>query len=75
MHFILEFSGGTNIERLMNKAEEAGVRVYSVEPFWNHPEDCPSNLIFMGYSLLDKVKIREGIQILRGVWFDEIKQP
>ncbi|WP_312941620.1 PLP-dependent aminotransferase family protein [Oscillibacter sp.] len=72
LHFLLEFPRGTNTKRLMSKAEEAGVRVYSVEPFWNYAEDGPDHLIFMGYSLLDEVKICEGIRILRRVWNDEI---
>ncbi|WP_099203862.1 MocR-like pyridoxine biosynthesis transcription factor PdxR [Scatolibacter rhodanostii] len=71
LHFLLEFPVGTDTDELMCKAENAGVRVYSVRPFWNHPDRYQDNLIFMGYSLLDESEIREGIQILRRVWLDE----
>ncbi|MFT3985414.1 MAG: PLP-dependent aminotransferase family protein [Lachnospiraceae bacterium] len=73
LHFLLEFPDGTNIEQLIEKAEKAGVRVYSVQPFWNHSDGCPDHLVFMGYSLLDERKIREGLQMLHHVWFDEVK--
>ncbi|MDD4844946.1 MAG: PLP-dependent aminotransferase family protein [Anaerotignum sp.] len=70
LHFLLEFPGGTSIERLINKAEEAGVRVYSVQPFWDCPDISSNNLIFMGYSLLDEKKICDAIRILRRVWIE-----
>ncbi len=68
LHFLLEFSEGLKTYWLIRKAAEAGVQVYPVRPFWNRSENCPENLIFMGYSLLNEEKIREGIAILRRIW-------
>ncbi|PYG86648.1 GntR family transcriptional regulator/MocR family aminotransferase [Ruminiclostridium sufflavum DSM 19573] len=74
LHFLLELPEGTDTERLIRKAEKAGVRVYPVRPFWNRSDDCPDNLIFMGYSLLDEKKIREGIRLLRYACGEDIVQ-
>lgn len=68
LHFLLEFPHGTDGAELIDTAEKAGVRVYPLEPFWNSANRCPSNFIFMGYSLLSEKEIREGIRILQRVW-------
>ncbi|MDF1493166.1 MocR-like pyridoxine biosynthesis transcription factor PdxR [Caproiciproducens sp. CPB-2] len=68
LHLILEFPKGADSSRLIQRAEEAGVHVYPVQPFWFHPENCPENLVFVGYSLLDEQSIREGIRALRQAW-------
>lgn len=69
LHFLLEFPTGAEEEWLIQKAEEAGVLVYSVKPFWNNLDTCPTNMLFAGYSLLNEQQIREGINRLRQVWF------
>ena len=74
LHFILEFPKGTKASDLIRRAREAGVLVYSVEPFWGQAGRCPQNLLFMGYSLLDEQEIREGVRILYQVWKKRISR-
>lgn len=68
LHFLLEFGEGVEAEGLIRRAEKAGVRVYPVTPFWSVQEDCPSNLLFAGYSLLNEEKIEEGLRLLKEAW-------
>lgn len=69
LHFLLELLDGSDAEHCIQKAAEAGVQVYSVKPFWGNAELCPSNLLFLGYSLLDATQIQEGIHLLKQVWY------
>lgn len=69
LHFILEFPGGKEQDWLIKQAEEVGVKVYPMIPFWNERNDCPQNLIFVGYSLLSEQQIRKGIALLQSAWF------
>lgn len=68
LHFLLEFPEGVEAEGLIRMAEEAGVRVYPVTPFWSVAEDCPPNLLFAGYSLLNEEQIKEGVRLLKQAW-------
>ncbi|WP_346961721.1 PLP-dependent aminotransferase family protein [Clostridium sp.] len=69
VHFVLEFPGGEEQDWLIKQAEKVGVKVYSMIPFWNDRNDCPRNIIFVGYSLLSEQQIREGIALLQSAWF------
>lgn len=72
VHFILEFPGGEEQDWLIKQAEKVGVKVYSMIPFWNDRNDCPRNIIFVGYSLLNEQQIREGIALLQSAWFNAL---
>jgi GntR family transcriptional regulator / MocR family aminotransferase len=72
LHFILEFPGGEDQDWLIKQAEKVGVKVYSMIPFWNDRNDCPRNIIFVGYSLLNEQQIREGIALLQSAWFNQL---
>lgn len=69
LHFILEFPGGEKQDWLIQQAENAGVKVYSMIPFWYERNACPQNVIFVGYSLLSEQQIRKGIALLQFAWF------
>ncbi|WP_346929652.1 PLP-dependent aminotransferase family protein [Clostridium sp.] len=69
VHFVLEFPGGEEQDWLIKQAEKVGVKVYSMIPFWNDRNDCPKNIIFVGYSLLSEQQMREGIALLQSAWF------
>ncbi len=69
LHFMLEFPNGETLDYLIEKAAQKGIRVYSPEPFWHKKEKCPTNLLFMGYSILNEMQIRDGISLLRDAWF------
>lgn len=71
-HFILEFTGGEEQEWFIKQAEKVGVKVYPMIPFWNERNDCPKNVIFVGYSLLDEQEIRKVIALLQSAWFSEL---
>lgn len=68
LHFLVEFAEEVEAEGLIQMAEEAGVRVYPVTPFWSASEACPPNLLFAGYSLLNERQIQEGLRLLKEVW-------
>ncbi|HBA04336.1 MAG TPA: PLP-dependent aminotransferase family protein [Clostridium sp.] len=72
VHFVLEFQGGEEQDWLIKQAEKVGVKVYSMIPFWNNRNECPRNIIFVGYSLLNEQQIREGIALLHSAWFNAL---
>jgi GntR family transcriptional regulator/MocR family aminotransferase len=65
MHFLLEFTEGFQTDKLIETVKKEGVWVYPAEPYWYWKKNCPSNLVFMGYSLIDNDKINAGIKLLR----------
>ncbi|BCJ93514.1 transcriptional regulator [Anaerocolumna cellulosilytica] len=69
LHFLLEFLDGSNADTCIQKAEEAGIRIYSIKPFWSNQEACPQNILFAGYSLLDEHQIREVLPLLKQIWY------
>ena len=74
LHFILEFPNGEDQEWLIKQAEKVGVKVYHMLPFWKNQDDCPKNILFLGYSLMSEQEIREGIELLESVWFGALSK-
>lgn len=70
IHFILEVKTHRDQHFLIERAEEFGVRIYSTEPFWIDPSDCPYNMLFAGFSTLDEHQIKEGLKLLKKAWFE-----
>ena len=69
LHIVLEFINGENQDWLIETAKAYKIKVYPMSPFWYNKKNYSSNMILMGFSMLNEEEIIEAITILKKIWF------
>lgn len=71
LHVLLTHKGGKSEEWLINRAEQAGVKVYGLSTFFIHQNQnsYPSTVV-LGYAKLSEEQIKRGIFLLKEVWIN-----
>lgn len=69
-YFLLQFSNEINQPKMIQLAEEYGVRVYSSMQFWHDKAACPPNSLFLGFSKISVSEIPDCLQRLQLAWKD-----
>ena len=69
IHILLTSRQGESEEQLIQKAEEAGVKVYGLSSYFIHPQHNhrPATVV-LGYASLSEEQIVEGIRLLMECW-------
>ena len=69
IHILLTSRQGESEEQLIQKAEEAGVKVYGLSSYFIHPQHNhrPATVV-LGYASLSEEQIAEGIRLLMECW-------
>jgi len=68
LHILLMVKGAASQEELIHKARKHGVKVYPTTPYWMVPENCPKDLVMVGYAQLGVEEIKAGIRLLKDAW-------
>ncbi|AFS77410.1 GntR family transcriptional regulator [Gottschalkia acidurici 9a] len=74
LHILLEFLNGESQDWLIKRAKEYKVKVYPTYPYWINEDNCPKNIILLGFSSLSEKEIVEGVNILNKAWFKNINR-
>lgn len=69
LKFLLKFPEHMHRDWLIETALNHGVKVYSPERFWQRKENCPSNLIQIGFTSIELEDISPCMQLLNRTWF------
>ena len=71
LHVLLTHRKGRPESWLVERAGEAGVKVYGLSSYFIHPQHnmYPSTVV-LGYANLDMEQIETGIALLKDVWND-----
>ena len=69
IHILLTSQKGESEEELIQKAAEAGVKVYGLSSYFIHPEHNhrPATVV-LGYASLNEAQIMEGVRLLMECW-------
>ena len=69
IHILLTSQKGESEEELIQKAAEAGVKVYGLSSYFIHPEhDHRPATVVLGYASLNEAQIMEGVRLLMECW-------
>ena len=69
IHILLTSQKGESEEELIQKAAEAGVKVYGLSSYFIHPEhDHRTATVVLGYASLSEAQIMEGVRLLMECW-------
>ncbi|WP_246009552.1 PLP-dependent aminotransferase family protein [Brevibacillus fluminis] len=68
LHILLDVKSRLTTAELLEKAEEAGVRVYSTAPMWMGENREQSPKIMLGFGGLSIEDLQEGVRRLHGAW-------
>lgn len=69
IHILLTSQKGESEEELIQKAAEAGVKVYGLSSYFIHPEpDHRPATVVLGYASLSEAQIMEGVRLLMECW-------
>ncbi|HBD63405.1 MAG TPA: PLP-dependent aminotransferase family protein [Clostridiales bacterium] len=71
LHIALEFINGEQQDWLIETAKAYKIKVYPISQFWYIKENYSSNMILMGFSMLNEEEIIEAITILNKIWFNQ----
>ncbi|MCR8843623.1 PLP-dependent aminotransferase family protein [Paenibacillus sp. SC116] len=69
LHILLRVHNGMDELELIQAAEEEGVKVYPVSPFWAQPAQAERSMVQIGFGGLSNEDIREGVHSLHRAWF------
>lgn len=69
LKFLLKFPAHLHRDWLIETAYKHGVKVYSPERFWQRTENCPPNLLQIGFTSIELEDIPPCMQLLNQVWF------
>lgn len=67
-YFLLRFSQNVEQKKLIEKALEHGVRVYSTMQFWQEKAACPPGMLFLGFSKIALEDIPDCVKRLKDAW-------
>lgn len=67
-HMLVEIDNGMSESQLVKKAEENGIKVYSLQDCYIAKMDTKKTVIMLGFARLEAEKIREGIMKLKTLW-------
>jgi GntR family transcriptional regulator/MocR family aminotransferase len=69
LKFLLQFPDHMHRDWLIETALSHGVKVYSPERFWQRKENCPPNLLQIGFTSIELEDISPCMQLLNQIWF------
>ncbi|SFE94289.1 GntR family transcriptional regulator / MocR family aminotransferase [Paenibacillus algorifonticola] len=69
LHILLRIHNGMDEQKLIATAEEEGIRVYPVSPFWAQQAEAEKSMVQIGFGGLSKEDITEGVRALHRAWF------
>ncbi|OXB92059.1 PLP-dependent aminotransferase family protein [Parageobacillus galactosidasius] len=67
LHLLVKIKGKDTIE-LVQKAEQAGILVYSAAKYWFGNRGTPPSYLLLGFGGMNEADIRTGISELKRVW-------
>lgn len=68
LHMIVRMLDGSSSDELIRRAEEAGVRIYSVKEYFADADSAPDNLFLIGFGKVADAEIRKGLDRLYSIW-------
>ncbi|MFD2114766.1 PLP-dependent aminotransferase family protein [Paenibacillus yanchengensis] len=69
LHVLLCVLNGMDEAELIQAAEQAGVRVYAVSPFWAQSSQVETSMVLIGFGGLRIEDIVKGVHALHRAWF------
>ncbi|TVX92363.1 PLP-dependent aminotransferase family protein [Paenibacillus agilis] len=69
LHILLRVHNGMDEVELIQTAEEEGVKIYPVSPFWAQRAQAERSMVQIGFGGLSNTDIIEGVQSLYHAWF------
>ncbi|MBH5318452.1 PLP-dependent aminotransferase family protein [Paenibacillus sp. GSMTC-2017] len=69
LHILLRIHNGMDEDQLIATAEEEGVKVYPVSPFWAQRAQADKSMVQIGFGGLSNEDIIEGVNCLHCAWF------
>ena len=75
LKFLLKFPARFHRDWLIETARRHGVKVYAPERFWQRPENCPPNLLQIGFTSIELEEIPPCMRLLDQVWFHQAPPP
>jgi GntR family transcriptional regulator/MocR family aminotransferase len=71
LHLLVGTLDGRSQDELIEKARQAGVKVYATSRYWMGVEHPLQSLVLIGFSAIPEAKIEPGIKRLASAWFGE----
>ena len=68
LHLLIQINDVKNVERFVQKAEEAGIKIYSAAKYWFDHTKTPPPYLLLGFGGLSEKEIQEGIRLLKDIW-------
>ncbi len=68
MHLLLRVKNGMGEAELIEKAWEAGVKIYPVSNLWMYPSDAEESLILLGFGGMKEDQMAQGVRLLKKAW-------
>jgi GntR family transcriptional regulator / MocR family aminotransferase len=69
LHLLVHLKNHNNVDELVIKAEEAGIKVYSAAKYWFGESGKPPAYVVLGFGGMNENDIRDGVRLLKKVWF------
>jgi GntR family transcriptional regulator/MocR family aminotransferase len=70
LHILLEFVDGQQEDTLLQKAQQYGVQVCPVSPFWLEKVNYGGNTVVLGYGKIKEKEIEPAVELLNKAWFN-----
>ena len=67
VHILLQMDGHLTEQELIQRARQAGIKVYPLSEYCVNEADYPPTVI-LGYATLSEEQIREGVRLLAQAW-------
>ena len=68
LHLLIQIKGFSHVRELVEKAESAGIKVYSAAKYWHGDTSTPPTFILLGFGGMEETGIIDGIRELKMVW-------
>lgn len=69
LHLLLKSDGSLTEKELVNRAAQAGVKVYGLSEYYIKPvEEMPENTVILGYANFNPGQITDAVSILHAAW-------
>jgi GntR family transcriptional regulator / MocR family aminotransferase len=68
LHLLIQLNNDYDVDDLVKKAENAGIKVYSAAKYWFGDVSSPPPYILLGFGGMSEFDIMEGIRLLKKVW-------
>ncbi len=68
LHIVIKFNNGMTEKELIDRAHNAGVKVYPLSEYYIDETYKERNAVIMGFAKLNHSEIKKGIELLKKAW-------